>query len=129
MIKSIHSNSKYISISGGGAPVSTYISPGSMGAGMLRWNSNMNQMEVNDGNSWIPLAMNYATIELTPEVEGLLEWAKRKQREEQEMTKLSQTHPAMKKAIDAVNLAQEQANLIYKLSIEHNDFGEVQASP
>ncbi len=29
-----------------------YISPGASGAGMLRWNSGMNCMEVNDGNSW-----------------------------------------------------------------------------
>ncbi len=129
MIKSITSNSKYITVNGGSSP-STYISPGAVGSGMIRWNGNMNQMEVNDGNSWLPLSMNYTTIELTPEVEGLLEWAKRRQREEQEMQKLSQTHPAMKKAMDAVKFAQEQADLIYKLSIEHdNNFGEVAASP
>jgi hypothetical protein len=90
----------------------------------------MSQMEVNDGNVWLPLASSHTTVDLSVEAESLLDWARKKKREEEEMHKLAQEHPVMKTALDAVKRAREQADLIYKLSIEHqNNFGEVQASP
>ena len=55
MIKNI-SGSKYIMVSNSGSS-DPYISPGSVGAGMLRWNPNMNCMEVNDGNMWKQFSM------------------------------------------------------------------------
>jgi hypothetical protein len=61
MIKGINSSSRYITVSGG-ANSGPYISPGAAGAGMLRWNPNINQMEVNDGNSWIRIDTIYSSI-------------------------------------------------------------------
>lgn len=129
MVNSINTNSKYITVTGQRS-ANPHISPGSSGSGMIRWNANMSQMEVNDGNIWLPLAASHTTVDLSVEAESLLDWARKKKREEEEMHKLAQEHPAMKTALDAVKRAQEQADLIYKLSIEHeNNFGEVQASP
>jgi hypothetical protein len=118
MIKGINSSGRNLVVSGG-SPSSTYISPGAAGAGMIRWNPNMNCMEVNDGNTWKMIEMSYATVELTPEVESLLDWARNKRREEQELEALAKDHPAIKLAMDTVARAQEQLKLIRDLSIEH----------
>lgn len=76
MIRGVNSTSKYITVTGG-SPASTYISPGSVGAGMLRWNPSMNCMEVNDGNMWKTIDMGYANVELTYDAESLLDWARK----------------------------------------------------
>ena len=106
MIKGVSPIGRYINISGGtgGAP---YISPGSAGAGMVRWNPNMSQLEVNDGNSWLPLSTSYASIGLTEEAMQLLDWAKRKMIEEEAMLSLPSDHPAMKIAKQNVNRAKQ----------------------
>jgi hypothetical protein len=72
MIKGINSSGRYLTVSGGTAS-NPYISPGSVGAGMMRYNPNMNCIEVNDGNSWQQLGVSYATVELNPDTEALLE--------------------------------------------------------
>jgi hypothetical protein len=118
MIKGINSSSRYVTVSGG-SPGGVYISPGSVGAGMMRYNGNTNCIEVNDGNSWLTMSANYASIELTPETEMLLEWARKKRDEELELKMLSENHPAIKAAMEAVERAQQQLKLIRDLSIEH----------
>jgi hypothetical protein len=129
MIKGINSSGKYISVMGGTSS-DPYISPGSAGAGMLRWNSNMNMIEVNDGMSWKNLNMTYATVALTPDAESLLDWARKKREAELELHNLSKTHPAIKNALDALSRAQEQVDLVYKLSKDHEyDLGEVESNP
>lgn len=99
MIKGINSSGRYITVSGGPAS-GPYISPGSSGAGMVRWNSSMNQIEVNDGNSWISMSMGYSTVELTPDAESLLDWARQKRQEEQRLKEMMEKYPALKKAKD-----------------------------
>jgi hypothetical protein len=86
MIKEINVG-KYLSVSGGQSSM-PYISPGSMGAGMLRWNSNTNSMEVNDGSIWKQIGMNYATLELSSEAITILNWAKKKMDEENQLDEL-----------------------------------------
>ena len=103
MIKGISPSGRYTVVSGGNV-TNPYISPGSAGAGMLRWNPNMNTMEVNDGVSWKTLDTNYASVGLTPEAESLLDWAKKKQAEEQSMAEMMERYPALKKARDNYEL-------------------------
>ena len=97
MIKNINSSGRYITVSGGSS-ANPYISPGC--AGIVRWNSNTHQLEVNDSNSWVPVSMNYATIELNPEAESLLDWARKKQTEEHAMSAMLEKYPALRKAKD-----------------------------
>jgi hypothetical protein len=99
MINGITSNSRYITVSDGSS-TNPYISPGAVGAGMMRWNSNMNCMEVNDGNSWKTLGMSYASVGLTGETESLLDWAREKRMEEQRLQEMMEKYPALKKAKD-----------------------------
>jgi hypothetical protein len=118
MIKGITSSSKYISVSGG-APSNTYISPGSVGAGMMRYNSNTNCIEVNDGNSWIVMQGNYASIELTPETEMLLDWARSKYADELALKALAAKNNAVRIAVENLNKAQEQLEITVHLARDH----------
>jgi hypothetical protein len=102
MIKGI-TGGKYVSVTGGNIS-SPHISPGATGAGMVRWNSNMNQLEVNDGNSWIAITASYANVELTPEVVELLDWAKERRAEERRVKELCEKYPALQKAKDNFDL-------------------------
>lgn len=118
MIKGINSSGRYISISGGSAS-STYISPGSAGSGMLRWNSNMNCMEVNDGNIWKQLDMTYASIELNPDTESLLEWARKKRDEEKQWYELASTNEAVRIALEQLEQAKTRVELTAILARDH----------
>jgi hypothetical protein len=98
MINGITSG-RYITV-GGGMPSNPYISPGAVGAGMVRYNSNMNCMEVNDGNMWKQLGVNYANVELTGEAQSILDWAKKKMAEENRIDELCEKYPGLRKARD-----------------------------
>jgi hypothetical protein len=118
MIKGISPQGKYMYVHGGNAS-SAYISPGAIGAGMIRWNSNTNCLEVNDGNMWKTLDMGYATVGLSLEAESLLDWAKTKMQEEQEMKKLAEDHPAVAMALENLNKSQEQLKATIILSKDY----------
>jgi hypothetical protein len=127
MIKSVNSSGRYLTVSGG-SPSSTYISPGAVGSGMMRYNGNMNRIEVNDGNSWIQLQSNYATVELTPDSESLLEWARKERDKQWARDERIRKNPALKKAHEAIPRAEANFDISDKIVGEiHND--EVQASP
>lgn len=125
MIKGINTSGRYLVVSGG-SPSNPYISPGAVGAGMVRYNPNMNQLEVNDGNSWQQLSMSYASIELSADAESLLEWA-RKERSKQQARELAvKNNPALQKAYEAIRRAEENFDLLETISKEYN-YGEAEA--
>jgi hypothetical protein len=103
MINGLSSKGKYIYIHGGHSHI-PYISPGSAGAGMIRWNPNTNQLEVNDGNIWIKFSETAPTIGLTDEAEEIMDWARGKMREERRIKELCQRYPALQKAKDNYDL-------------------------
>jgi hypothetical protein len=127
MIKSINSSGRYLTVSGG-SPSSTYISPGAVGSGMMRYNGNMNCIEVNDGNSWIQLQSNYATIELTPDGESLLEWARKERDKQWARDERIRKNPALKKAYEAIQRAEANFDILDKI-VGEAEYDEVQASP
>jgi len=115
MIKGINSSGRYLTVSGG-TTSNPYISPGSVGAGMMRYNPNMNCIEVNDGNMWKQLDTSYASIELTPETESLLEWARLERTKQRVMADRIEQIPALKKAYEAVLKAQENFDILDKIA-------------
>lgn len=120
MIKGINSSGRYITVSGGSVS-NPYISPGSSGAGMVRYNPNMSQLEVNDGNNWQTIASSYATVELTPETESLLDWArKERQRQYDRETKI-RNNPALQKAYEAIRRAEENFDLLETIAGNYNN--------
>ena len=126
MIKGITQQGSFITVSNG-SPSTTYISAGSVGSGMMRYNGNMNCIEVNDGNMWKQLESSYATVGLTPEAESILQWARQKRNEELEMTALGKTHPAVKIALENIKKAEQQLKATVILSRETaNDYGDAE---
>ena len=120
MIKGINTSGRYITVQGG-TTSNPYISPGAAGAGMVRYNPNMNQLEVNDGNSWQVIGTSYATVELTPDAESLLDWA-RKERDKQRAREYAiKNNPALKKAYEAIRRAEENFDLLEAIAREHDN--------
>lgn len=129
MIKGI-SAGKYLQVSGG-SPSTTYISPGAVGSGMLRYNGNMNCIEVNDGNNWKQMDMSYAQIQLDYEAESLLNWAKQERDRQRLREKRIQENPALKKAYEAILRAEENYDILDRIVGEDvsSESEQVQASP
>ena len=117
MIKSIHSNSPFITVSGGN-PGSTYIgnySNNAPGVGNMRYNPNSQNIEVYDGSTWIILSAHHANINLSDEAVSLLEWARKKRNEELELERLAQTSPAIKDLITQIEEKEEQIRVVQTL--------------
>ena len=114
MLKGLNSSGRYLTVTGGTAS-NPYISPGSVGAGMMRYNPNMNCIEVNDGNMWKQLDMSYATVELNPDAEALLEWARLERTKQRILAERIEQNPALKKAYAAVVRAQENFDILDKI--------------
>jgi hypothetical protein len=128
MIKGINSSGRYLTVSGGSPSTSTYISPGAVGSGMMRYNGNTNCIEVNDGNSWIQLQSNYATVELTPDGESLLEWARKERDKQWARDERIRKNPALQKAYEAIIRAEANFDILDKI-VGETQHVEVQASP
>ena len=129
MIKGI-TGGKYVIVQGGSS-TDPYITPGSVGAGMIRYNSNMNCMEVNDGNMWKQLGMSYATITLDSEAESLLNWAKEERDRQRLREKRIQENPALRKAYEAILRAEENYDMLDRIvgDVVHSESEQVQTSP
>lgn len=129
MIKGI-TGGRYITVSGG-SPPTTYISPGAVGSGMMRYNGNMNCIEINDGSMWKQLDSSYAQIQLDPEAESILNWAKQERDRQRLREKRIQENPALKKAYEAILRAEENYEMLDKIvgDCAVCETGEVQAGP
>jgi len=116
MIKSIHSNSPFLTVSGGN-PGSTYIAnySNSPGVGNMRYNPNSQNIEVYDGSTWIILSAHHATLNLSDEAVSLLEWARRKRDEELYIERLAQTNPVIKDLINQIKDKEEQIKVVQTL--------------
>jgi hypothetical protein len=113
MIKNINGG-KYITITGG-TTSDPYISPGSAGSGMIRWNPNMNCMEVNDGSVWKQFTSTFPTIDLNSEAQELLDWAKQERDRQRLRQQRTEKNPALKKAYEAIQRAEENFDILDKL--------------
>lgn len=116
MIKGINTSGRYLTVSGGHAS-STYVNnySGSQGVGNVRYNTSTQNMEVYDGNNWIMLNTSFATVELTPETEALLEWARKKRDEELRIEELAKQNVTLRDAVNTLKQAQEQVQIIANL--------------
>ena len=116
MIKSIHSSSPFLTVSGGN-PGSTYIGnySNSPGVGNMRYNPSNQNIEVYDGSTWIILSAHHANINLSDEAVSLLEWARKKRNEELELERLAETNPAIKDLVNQIKDKEEQIKIVQTL--------------
>lgn len=93
--------------------------------GMMRINGS--DIQVFDGSSWVNLAASYATVELNGDSQSLLEWARRERDKQSKRQELIKNNPALQKALDAIERAEANFDLLAKFVENDND--TVQQSP
>ena len=116
MIKSIHSSSPFLTVSGGN-PGSTYIGnySNAPGVGNMRYNPNSQNIEVYDGSTWIILSAHHTNINLSDDAVSLLEWARKKRDKDLERERLAQTNPVIKDLVNQIKDKEEQIKIVQTL--------------
>ena len=92
---------------------SPYVDMSRPSAGMVRYMNN--NLEVYDGNSWLPMTSSYPQIELDGLTMEVVHWARRKMEEEKHMLMLAQKHPTVADAIAARERADEAVRIAVAL--------------
>lgn len=92
-----------------------YIDMSRPSSGMVRYNGSSNNLEIYDGSAWIQMSSSFPTIELSYEVQQLLEWARQKRDNELRLKELSVDSPALQDAIATLKKAQEQVEILAAL--------------
>lgn len=112
MIKSLTSSSPYLHIQNGYNNVPP-ISPGAQSAGMLRYNTSSNSIEVYNGVAWFSIDTNIQ-LNLSEAAYSALTWTENKMREEAGLKELMSRHPGLKDLHDKFEmmklLCQEEEN-------------------
>ena len=123
MIANITANgSNLLWVSTGGSTM-PYINMNAPSSGMMRWNGNNNSIEVFDGstNLWQPMYGKTADIQLSPQIQAVINWANLKMAEESEWEKLAKTNDAVKIALENMKKAKQQLDITAKLVKDHNE--------
>ena len=109
-------------VSTGGSTM-PYINMNAPSSGMMRWNGNNNSIEVFDGstNLWQQMYGKTADIQLSPQIQAVVNWAHLKMKEESEWEKLAETNDAVKIALESMKKAKQQLDITAKLVKEHNE--------
>lgn len=115
MIKGIVSSSPYISV---GSTNNPYFNMSTPSAGMMRYNGNNSSVEIYDGSYW-QQCNSFQEINLTPQANEVLDWAKKKMQEEHQRHQLATTRPAIAAALENLKRAEEQLEITIHLSKEH----------
>ncbi len=84
---------------------------------MLRINGS--EMQVFDGSSWINMYMGNADIGLNGDANSAINWAIKKMKEEEEWKKLAESNQAVKNALNNLEQARQQVDIIAKLARDY----------
>lgn len=119
MIKTVNGSGRYIMVNGG-MPATTYIntSSGYMNVGDVRYNTNMQRLEVYDGNMWMELNTSHASVGLTPDAEYAIDWAIKKQREDMELEALAKSNPTIADLISQKKELDDKIKMVQTLMKE-----------
>jgi hypothetical protein len=81
--------------------------------GDVRFNGTTGKLECWVNNYWQPVSSGDVTVELTPDVQQVLNWAKDKMSQEQHIKELAEQHPSIASAVNQldtlVSLLQDQS--------------------
>ena len=113
MLKTVNSMSRYMMVNGG-MPATTYINPSSgyMNVGDVRYDTQMQRLEVYDGQMWREINSSHASVGLTPEAEMALDWAINKKREDAMLEEKARTNPAIADLLEQRKTIDEKIKVI-----------------
>jgi hypothetical protein len=118
MIKNLNSSSPYVFVSGGSSGGLPWVPPSSNPVqGMVRVTGS--DMEVYDGNGWVKIYMNDATVGLNKSADDAIAWAIQKMEEEKRWQELAESNQAVKLALDNLEQARRQVDITAKLAREY----------
>jgi hypothetical protein len=123
MIATITANGNSLLWVSTGGSTMPYINMNAPSSGMMRWNGNNNSIEVFDGstNLWQQMYGKTADIQLSPQIQAVINWANLKMAEESEWEKLAKTNDAVKIALENMKKAKQQLDITAKLVKDHNE--------
>lgn len=103
-----------IKIQNSGYPVvfqmdNSYILPSITGA--VQWNGMSKKFEVSNGSNWMAID-NSITLNSDAEYGNIVQWARKKMQEEQELERLAETDPTIKDLYDQLKIKQEQLKMV-----------------
>ena len=83
--------------------------------GMMRYNPNMTNVEVFDGNNWHVVSTALPTVSLSPVTETIIAWAAKKMEDENYILGLSREYPAIKDLLDQQNDIRHKIDMVIAL--------------
>ena len=123
MITNITANGNSLLYVNTGGSTMPYINMNAPSSGMVRYNGNTKNLEVFDGSSnvWLQMYGQNADIQLSPQVQAVVNWANQRMADELEWEKLAKTNDAVKIALENMKKAKQQLDITAKLVKEHNE--------
>ena len=124
MLKTVNSMSRYMMVNGG-MPATTYIntSSGYMNVGDVRYDTQMQRLEVYDGQMWREINSSHASVGLTPDAERALDWANRKIAEEAELDRLAASNATIADLIKQKKELDDKIKMVQILTKEEVKVG------
>ena len=80
---------------------------------------NGTEIEVFNGSSWLQLSTSYATVGLDQDILDIVQWARKKRKEEDDWYKLASTNEAVRIALEQLEQAKTRLELTAILSRDH----------
>jgi hypothetical protein len=118
MINGIVQHGKYMYIHGGhaGGP---YVNMSNSSAGMVRYDGA--NLQVYDGNTWMTIAGSSASVGINPVAEEAIDWVRQQMEKEKQLLELAKKSKSVSIALDNLNNAKAELELIAILAREHNE--------
>jgi len=118
MINGIVQHGKYMYIHGGhaGGP---YVNMSNYSAGMVRYDGA--NLQVYDGNTWMTIAGSSASVGINPVAEEAIDWVRQQMEKEKQLLELAKKSKSVSIALDNLNNAKAELELIAILAREHNE--------
>ena len=91
---------------------SSYNLPSS--TGVVQWNGNSKKFQVSNGTSWMDID-NLVNLCPNHDFMNIINWAKEKMHEEQELEKLAKENTTLKDLVDQLNYTKEQIKVVTTL--------------
>jgi len=120
MIDAITQQGRYMYIHGG-YDNNPYVSMNTASAGMVRYNGDNKKLEVYNGASWLQLGGNVASVGLNPDAEKAIDWVMERIDKERQWKQLAEDSKSVKLALENLNKAEEQLELIAILAKKEYD--------
>ena len=117
MIKTVTSSSPHMYAAGSSTLPYVSYNPSNPAQGMLRINGS--DMEVFDGSSWVKIYLSNADIGLNGAANSAIDWAIKKMEEEKAWKVLAEKNQAVKIALDNLEQARQQVDIVAKLAREY----------